>query len=302
MGTRRQPNLPGDQYVTVRDLRFHFYDWGGDGPPLLLLHGLASNCHIWDRVAPLLVKGFSVTALDQRSHGDSEGTAEGYDFANTVADVKSFMEVCNIQRPILVGHSWGGNVALHVAVKHPEAVAGLILVDGGLVRPRDEQNRSWEVVERDMAPPDLTHFTIDQLIERSKEHRWKAMWHPAVESVLRASFQVQPDGTIRPRLKRERHMEIVRALWGQNPDSLYPEVRVPVLILPARQGETSQRNTLSHMPKEETVAFVESLLFTSRTIWLEDSIHDVPLQRPELVAKLIVQSANEGFFKIEHDK
>ena len=96
-------------------------------------------------------------------------------------------------------------------------------------------------------------------------------------------------------------MEIVRALWEQNPDSLYPEVRAPVLILPARQGETSQSNRLSHMSKEETIAFVESLLFTSRTIWLEDSIHDVPLQRPELVAKLIVQSANEGFFKIEHD-
>jgi len=201
-----------------------------------------------------------------------------------------------------VGHSWGGNVALHVSVKYPEALAGLILVDGGFVRPRDEQNRAWEVVARDMAPPDLTQFTIGQLIERSKEHRWKAMWHPAVEAVLRASFQVQPDGTIRPRLKRERHMKIVRALWEQNPDNLYSEARVPVLILPARQGETLQSNTSSHMSKEETIAFVESLLFTSRTIWLEDSIHDVPLQRPELVVKSILQTANDGFFKVEPHK
>ena len=292
----RQSNLTGDKYITVRGLRFHFYDWGGDGPPLLLLHGLASNCHIWDRVAPLLVKEFSVIALDQRSHGDSEGTEEGYDFANMVADVKSFMDVCNIQNPILAGHSWGGNVALHVGVKYPEALAGLIFVDGGFVRPRDELNRAWEVVARDMTPPDLTQFTIAQLIERSKEHRWKDMWHPAVESVLRASFQVQPDGTIRPRLERERHMKIVRALWEQNPNDLYPEIRVPVLILPTRLGEASQRNTSSQIPKEKTIEFVESLLFKSRTIWFEDSIHDVPLQRPELVAASILLTANDGFF------
>ena len=61
---------PQDKWMTVNGLDFHYRDWGGSGRSLVLLHGLASTCHIWDLVAPILSQDYSVVALDQRGHGE----------------------------------------------------------------------------------------------------------------------------------------------------------------------------------------------------------------------------------------
>ena len=285
-----------DQYVDLNGLRFHYRDWGGSGRPAVFLHGLASNSHIWDMVAPLLAEHFAVVALDQRSHGESAGPDDGYDFATIAGDLRLFIEALGLERPLLVGHSWGGNVALELATTHADGAGGLVFVDGGFINVRSRADVTWEEVERNLAPPDLTHMTMEELLPRARE-MWGSGWRPAVEAVLRASFQVQPDGTIRPRLHRERHMKIVRALWDQQQADLFPKVRVPVLILPVRrQEEEPPRGPMASFRKEELVAQAEANLPRARTVWLEDSIHDVPLQRPDLIASVILQAADEGFF------
>ena len=60
---------PESRFVRVNALELHLLDWAGQGPAVILLHGLASNAHIWDAVAPYLVEGARVVALDQRGHG-----------------------------------------------------------------------------------------------------------------------------------------------------------------------------------------------------------------------------------------
>ena len=60
---------PRDEWVTIDGLKFYYRDWGGPGQLVLLLHGLASTCHIWDMVAPILAQNHRVVALDQRGHG-----------------------------------------------------------------------------------------------------------------------------------------------------------------------------------------------------------------------------------------
>ena len=64
--------VPRDEWVTLDGLSFHCLDWGGSGQTLLLLHGLASTCHIWDMVAPILAQNHRVLALDQRGHGETD--------------------------------------------------------------------------------------------------------------------------------------------------------------------------------------------------------------------------------------
>ena len=76
-------NRPTDGFVTANGLQLHYRRWaaarpGADLPPLLLVHGLASSAHIWNLVAPLLAaQGHSVTALDQRGHGESDKPGSG---------------------------------------------------------------------------------------------------------------------------------------------------------------------------------------------------------------------------------
>ena len=60
------PQSPRDEWITLDGLSFHYRNWGGAGQPIVLLHGLASTCHIWDLVAPILAENHTVVALDQR--------------------------------------------------------------------------------------------------------------------------------------------------------------------------------------------------------------------------------------------
>src|SRR5262245_3005924 len=96
-------------------LRLAYREWRGDGRPIGLLHGLASNAGIWEPVAARLSPRFRVVALDQRGHGRSDKPTDGYDFDRVVADASEAFGRLGVVRPLLVGHSWGGNVALHYA-------------------------------------------------------------------------------------------------------------------------------------------------------------------------------------------
>ena len=128
-----QPAIDG--YFATNGINLHYRDWGGTGRPVVLLHGLASSCHIWDLVAPQLAEDFSVIAVDQRGHGLSDKPESGYDFASVGRDLLGVIQARGLERPVIVGHSWGADVALEFAVACPEIPAGICFVDGGMIEP-----------------------------------------------------------------------------------------------------------------------------------------------------------------------
>lgn len=286
---------PTDQHIILNNLPFHYRDWGGDGQEVLLLHGLASTCHIWDLVSPLLAADFRIAALDQRGHGQSAQVDCGYDFATVLGDAAAFIDHLGWRRPIIVGHSWGADVALELAAAHPQLVSGLIFVDGGTI---DISNRpGWTLAQarEEMAPPIFTGFTPAMMRERVVSGGRFGPNPPEtiIEAVL-ANFRVLEDGTIQSNLRRENHLRIIDALWEHKPFELYPTLQCPVLLLPARQAVPDAM--ARRFRREESIARAESLLPVSRTVWLEDSIHDVPLQRPALVADTIREHITGGYF------
>jgi pimeloyl-ACP methyl ester carboxylesterase len=288
-------STPSDCYIDLRGLPFHYRDWGGDGRPVLLLHGLASTCHIWDLVAPLLAEDFRVVALDQRGHGLSAQVEDGFDFATVSGDAAAFIGFLGWDRPVIAGHSWGADVALELAAAQPDMTSGLIFVDGGTIEPSARPGWTPEQARQDMAPPIFTGFTPEMMRSRVKEG---ARFGPnpsetVVEAVL-ANFRVLEDGTIQSNLRRENHLRIIDALWDHQPSQLYPTLQCPVLMLPARQSRPDALDR--RFRREEAMAMAASLLPVSKTVWLENSIHDVPLQRPELVANTIREHINNGFF------
>ena len=288
-------NHPKDLYINLRGLPFHYRDWGGDGRPVLLLHGLASTCHIWDLVAPLLAADFRVVALDQRGHGQSAQVDDGYDFATVLGDAAAFIEHLGWERPIIAGHSWGADVALELAVAKPELASGLIFVDGGTI---DISNRpGWTLAQarEEMAPPIFTGFTPQMMRERVESSgRFGPNAPPETTEAVLANFRVLDDGTIQSNLRRENHLRIIDALWDHKPGDLYPRLKCATLMLPARQATPDAMDR--RFRREESIARAESLLPRSNTVWLEDSIHDVPLQRPGLVADTIREHIQSGFF------
>ena len=289
---------PRDERIEIGGLGLHYRDWGGSGQPVVLLHGLASTCRIWDMVAPLLsasFPNFRVVALDQRGHGESDRPDHGYDFATVAADLHGFMQAMEITQPIVAGHSWGGDVALEYAVAQPDMVKGLCFVDGGTIDISGRPGATLESVKKKMAPPDHTGLTINELKQRARSWPLGRAMDAQLEEIVVSNFEELKDGTIRARLSRDNHFRIIEALWHHRPPLLYPRVKCPVLLMPAGQRDPNSEEA-RRFNREEAISVAAKLLPMSKTVWLEDSIHDVPLQRPQLTADVITEHIQGGFF------
>ena len=284
-----------DGYFATNGINLHYRDWGGTGRPVVLLHGLASSCHIWDLVAPQLAEDFSVIAVDQRGHGLSDKPESGYDFATVGRDLLGVIQARGLERPVIVGHSWGADVALEFAVAYPDIPAGICFVDGGMIEPSARPGMTREKAREDMAPPLFAGMTSQALRERFRNRVRPFPLRPEFDQILMSNFEMLEDGTVRTRLSRDNHLRIIDALWEHHPTQLYPQVPCPVLMIPARManGDSVAERTFR---REESVARAQELLPKVKVAWLEDSIHDVPVQRPELVAKTIRESIESGFF------
>lgn len=281
--------MPQEYYITANQLTFHLIDWGGNGEWLVFLHGLASQAHIFDLVAPLLTDSFRVIAIDQRGHGLSDKPDSGYDWATVTNDLDAILNAQEIDRAVLAGHSWGGNVAVQYAADHPDRVSGLILIDGGFLQIGDRLD--WPTVEKFLEPPDLIGTPVGEF--RSNMKMWMgSAWSPEAEAITLQNFEVREDGTIAPRMRKRNHMQVVRALWEHRPSELWARFQCPVLMLPAVAPEPHDERTRNSLEnKRRNIAMAEERLKQSQTIWLTDTIHDIPLQRPDELAEAIKRFA-----------
>ena len=99
---------PADHTIRINGLDIHYLDWGGDSSRnLLLVHGQGGNAHNWDHIARELRGEFRVLAIDQRGHGDSSHTREGYAVTAFAADLAEFADALGIAPYDYVGASLG---------------------------------------------------------------------------------------------------------------------------------------------------------------------------------------------------
>ena len=107
-------------------------DISGDGPPLILLHGLAGSATWWQRNTPALEQHFKVHAIDLPGFGASKREAR-FVLDEAPAQLVETMDRLGIERASFIGHSMGGLVAAGVAAEHPDRVDKLVLVDAGFL-------------------------------------------------------------------------------------------------------------------------------------------------------------------------
>jgi pimeloyl-ACP methyl ester carboxylesterase len=113
--------------------RLAAFDYGGDGPLVILLHGLAGYGREWDETASWLLASHRVVALDQRGHGRSERKPVDMSRAAFVADVLAWLDHLLVDRASIVGQSLGGHTAFLVAARHGDRVARLVVAEASPV-------------------------------------------------------------------------------------------------------------------------------------------------------------------------
>lgn len=119
-----------ERFFRSGTLRIHFRAWGdAAAPPLILVHGLRDHSHSFDDLARSLIDRFQVLALDLRGHGDSE-TTPYYAFGHFVLDLHNMVRALRLQRPVIVGHSLGGEVVANYCGCFPEVPSRVVIIEG----------------------------------------------------------------------------------------------------------------------------------------------------------------------------
>ncbi len=128
----KDPSPHITQFVTVdKNVRLEVLDWGGSGRPLVLLAGGGDTAHVFDDFAPKLTPTFHVYGITRRGFGESGFSPEGYGADRLGDDVLAALDALKLVRPVLVGHSLGGEELSSVATRYPNRVAGLVYLEAG---------------------------------------------------------------------------------------------------------------------------------------------------------------------------
>ena len=104
----------------------------GEGPRVVLIHGIGSSGTAWNNVIPALTKTFAPITIDQRGHGESGHPDHDYLYRDYIGDLDAVLNYFAMECPLIVGHSLGGIVALWWAAQHPDRAAGLVIEDSPL--------------------------------------------------------------------------------------------------------------------------------------------------------------------------
>ena len=218
---------PEHREVAVEGAAVHHRVWGPLGAPgVVLVHGGAAHSGWWDHVAPLLT-GHRVAALDLTGHGDSD-RRDTYDPHLWAREVVAVAAAAELDRPVVVGHSMGGWVAVTVAAEHAGDVSSVVVVDS----PLNDQ------------PPDE-----ERLRERRRPHRV----YPTAEEAVARFRTLPPQDVVLPYVRDHVARGSLRAVeggwsWAFDPDffgtrlrlrDLLPGAGAPLTLLRCEHGLVS---------------------------------------------------------------
>lgn len=238
---------PGFRYAKAPPLQFRDFDYGfpvktalsdpvvsyidtGSGPEtLLLVHGLAANAGFWREAIPELAKHYRVIAVDLPGYGRSQKNASyAYDMVFFAETLSRLITELHIGPVVPVGHSMGGQIAITLALRHPEQVSRLVLASPAGIEPFKAGEGTW-------LGNALTIQGIKDVDEEGIRRQlantfysWNDRWEWMVEE--------------RARMARSDEMEqfanaVVKSVHGmldQPTTALLPQVRKPTLIVYAR--------------------------------------------------------------------
>jgi long-chain acyl-CoA synthetase len=218
------------------DVRLHYLRSGPRRAPIVALHGLTANAHVFAGLVNAgLDEHHDVIRIDLRGRGSSDKPSGPYSMAAHAADVLAVMAAAGIDDAIIAGHSFGALVALWLAAHHPERVRRLVLMD---------------VAARTIASPDVLRAIQPSLDRLDREEpslaaylaRMRSLpylqdgWCDELEQHYRADVELRPDGAVKPRASRHHIEQCIASGAREDWESIIARVTAPALVLHATGG------------------------------------------------------------------
>lgn len=221
-------SAPEHRDVEVDGVPVHYRAWGDPAlPGLVLIHGGAAHSGWWDHIAPQL-SSHRVVALDLSGHGDS-GRRDAYDMKMWAHEVVAVAAAERLDRPVVLGHSLGGWVALTTGVEHPDLVSAVAVIDSPIDRQPPEDERL-----RDRRRPHRPYPTAEEAVAHFRTVPPQDVLLPYVlEHIARGSLRRDPDGW---------RWKFDPGFWGTRPllTQLLPQLTGPVALFRCEKGLVSR--------------------------------------------------------------
>ncbi len=302
---------PKDGFVEANGIRIHYVEWGGEGPPAVLLHATGFLARLWEPIAAALTTRFHVYACDARGHGDSdkpvlsrvegpvlspeatrlgeseacpelcrrvEGPADGYGWEGLAADLRGFLEALNLAGAPIIGHSSGAAGAARLAATRPEYVSAAVLIEPTVFPPLpiEGDDERKEQLASGAARRRMVWNSREELRSAYRQRRTFAGWR---EDVLRlyaehGTFE-REDGRVELKCPGEIEAEMYRNSLSPDTWDLLPRVRCPTLVI---RGENTE-------PLLARVAeSVAGRIPDARLATIAGGSHFVPMEQPDAIA------------------
>jgi pimeloyl-ACP methyl ester carboxylesterase len=268
-------------FISLHGQRMAYLE-AGQGPPLLLIHGIAEAAWAWEVVIPALARRHRVIAPDLLGHGRSAKPRGDYSLGNQATLMRDLMISLDIERATLVGHSLGGGITMQFAYQYPERCERMVLIaSGGLGRDVTFLLRSLGLPGADLVAPLFLSTTTRGVLLGAA--RWlgrrglkasagqRAMWRSyagLTEPATRAAFIATVRAVIDQRGQRVSALE-----------RLYLAQSMPTLLI---WGEKDRVIPVAH------ARAAQAEMPGSRLEVISDAGHFVQLERPQQVAELIL--------------
>ena len=247
------------------------------GRPIVLVHGWTEDRRVWKPVANRLAEsGARVIAYDQRGHGSSGVGTDGYSIDALADDLRAVLDGLDLHDAVVAGHSMGGMAAQAFACRHPEVlaerVAGLVLVSTAAA-DTGAAGRAERPAAAVMSSPlfqrTISHPTIGPLLTRGAVGRKPAIGH------LRATAEMLAGTSVATRTG------FLSAMGGMDLTSRLPDLKVPVTVM------VGTRDQLTPLRAGQRIA---ALIPGARLEVVPDAGHQLPLEAPDLVTRLILET------------
>ncbi len=191
------------------------YRKSGQGKSLIILHGLFGSSDNWFSLAKVFAEHFTVYLVDQRNHGLSLHTND-FNYKLLTEDLAAFIQDHNIEKPNIIGHSMGGKTAMNFAVKYPDSLNKLIVVD---IAPKQypvhhdhileglhdidlntlaSRNEADQLLSKHVPEPDVRQFLLKNLARKNEnKFEWRVNITAIDEHIEEIGAGMQYDGQFR---------------------------------------------------------------------------------------------------------
>lgn len=219
------------KFIDTGSVWIHYLDNEGDGPLLLLLHGLTANAHAFDGLMHAgLNDRFRTISVDLRGRGKSDQPAAGYTMKEHAADIIAILDALQVKQAVICGHSFGAFLGLYLAAHFPGYVEKLILMDAAVRMHPDT---------KEMLGPALGRLgqqfaSFEAYLEKVKKAPYLTFWDEQMLRYYQADINTHSDGTVIPVSKPEHMMEaVMKGSLGEPWAELVKNNRKPSLLINA---------------------------------------------------------------------